>query len=190
MSNITPETIVNVTNRSNGVIIYRIPERHIRREFNRKETKRIPYQELLEVAAQPGGRALIYNFLLVENPEALRESLNVKEEPEYWLTEEKIPTWMNTCTLAEFQDALDYAPVGVLDLIKQYAVSGPLNDVAKREALLTQLKFNVDAAIKNVEADAAADNSAEATKTSSAPKRRAPQTPTYKVVQKEETSNK
>lgn len=152
MSNnvLTPETIVSVTNRSNGTVVYRIPERHIRREFNRKETKRVPYQEILEVVAQPGGRELIYNFLLVNNAEALREALNVKEEPEYWLTEDKIAgDWMEKSTLDEFKDALDFAPEGVKALIKRYAVSKPLNDVAKRQALLEQLNFDVTKAIAN-----------------------------------------
>ena len=153
------ETIVKVTNRSTSTVVYRIPERHIRREFNKKETKKVPYQELIDVSAQPGGRELIYNFLLIENAEALREALNVKEEPEYWLTEDKIAgDWMTTCTLDEFKDALDFAPEGVKDLIKKYAVTKPLNDMAKRQALLDQLKFNVTAAIANNAADAAADS--------------------------------
>lgn len=154
MTNLTPETIVSVTNRSNGTVVYKIPERHIRREFNRKETKKIPYQEILEVAAQPGGRELIYNFLLIDSKEIVREGLNIQEEPEYWLTEDMIAgDWMETCSLDSFKDALDFAPEGVKSLIKKYAVSKPLNDVAKRQALFEQLKFDVNKAISIVEAD-------------------------------------
>lgn len=142
-------TLIDVTNRSNVTVIFKIPERHIRREFYPKETKRIPYQDILDVVAQPGGRELLYNYLLINNPTALREGLNVDEEPEYWLTEAKIPEWMTTCDLTEFKDALDYAPEGVLGLIKNYAVSLPLNDMAKREAIFNQLKFDVTNAIKN-----------------------------------------
>jgi len=45
-------------------------------------------------------------------------------------------------------DCLDFAPEGVRDLIKTFSVMLPLNDVAKREAILNKLGFNVDNAIK------------------------------------------
>jgi len=50
-------------------------------------------------------------------------------------------------SLDEFLDCLDFAPEGVLDLIKEYAVTLPLNDVAKRQAILDKLGFNVTVAI-------------------------------------------
>ena len=183
-TNLTPETIVKVTNRSNGVVIYRIPERHIRREFNRKEMKKVPFQEILEVAAQPGGRELIYNFLYIENPEAIEEGLNIAAEPEYWLTEEKIPSWMQTCPIAEFKDALDFAPEGIKSLIKSYAVSLPLNDVAKREALRVQLNFDVDRAIANNAATEEDEAPVASTGRRSKPSyiEDKPATPNYKIV--------
>ena len=154
---LTPETLISVTNRSNGSVVYRIPERHIRREFNRKETKKVPFQEIMEVAAQPGGRELIYNFLLIESEEVVKDGLNLNAEPEYWLTEDMIAgEWMDTCTLNAFKDALDFAPEGVKALIKKYAVSKPLNDMAKRQALLDQLKFDVTKAFAMNEAETAA----------------------------------
>lgn len=149
MAILNENTIVEVTNRDNGSVIYRIPEKRIRREFYPKETKRVPYGEILDVIAQPGGRELIYNFLFIHNPEAVRESLNIQEPPEYWLSEEQIPTWINSCTLDEFKDALDFAPEGVKNLIKKYSVEVPLNDNSKREAVLEILKFDVTKAIAN-----------------------------------------
>ena len=76
-------------------------------------------------------------------------TININEEQEYWLTEDKIPDWMKSCSLDEFKDALDFAPDGVKDLIKKYAVSMPLNDVAKREALESMLNFKVSNIIEN-----------------------------------------
>lgn len=143
------ETIVNVTNRSNGSVVYRIPEMNVRREFNRQETKRVPYKELEAVAAQAGGRELLYSCLLIENADALHEALNIQEEPEYWLTEGKIPEWINSCSLDEFKDALEFAPTGVKDLIKRYSVTVPLNASDKREAIKDILKFDVSKAIEN-----------------------------------------
>ena len=151
MSNLTRDSKIKVTNRSNGTVILKVRDRHFRAELNPKETRVLNYGDILDVAAQPGGRNLIYNFLLIQDAEALRQGLNVKEEPEYWLTEEKIPSWMNTCSLDEFKDALQFAPQGVLDLIKKYAVSQPLNDMAKRIAIKDALQFDVTLAITNNE---------------------------------------
>ena len=58
---------------------------------------------------------------------------------------------MNTCSLDEFKDALQFAPQGVLDLIKKYAVSQPFNDMAKRIAIKDALQFDVTLAITNNE---------------------------------------
>lgn len=151
MSNLTRDSKIKVTNRSNGTVILKVQDRHFRAELNPKETRVLNYGDILDVAAQPGGRNLIYNFLLIQDAEALRQGLNIKEEPEYWLTEEKIPSWMNTCSLDEFKDALQFAPQGVLDLIKKYAVSQPLNDMAKRIAIKDALQFDVTLAITNNE---------------------------------------
>lgn len=167
--------VLNVTNRSDGSVIYRVPEQHIRREFYPQETKTVPYDEILMVAAQPGGRELIYNYLFVEDANVLHEGLNVKEDPEYWLKEGDIPTWLNSCSINEFKDALDFAPNGIKDLIKKYSVSVPLNDVVKRDALKKQLGFDVTGAIAKLE-DAKEDNAPEIANT-----KRRTDTPSYAV---------
>lgn len=141
-------TICAVTNRSGGFVTYSIPDKHIRREFAPHETKKVAYEEIEEVASQPGGRELIYNYLYIAE-DILKEGLNIKPEVEYYLKEEDVDKWMSTCSLDEFKDALQFAPEGVKDLIKSHAVSLPLNDVAKCEALKTQLNFDCMAAIRN-----------------------------------------
>ena len=143
------DKMCKVTNRSAGRVIYNIPEDHIRREFYNKETKEIALSELEKLAQQPGGRKLIYNYLSIQDADTIGHLVNRPIEPEYWLTEDKIPEWMNTCSLDEFKDALDFAPEGIKDLIKKYSVSLPLNDFAKRQAMFEQLGFNVTKAIEN-----------------------------------------
>ena len=171
--------IVEVANRSSGRVLYVVPELNARREFYPKEVKKIPISEIEAVSAQPGGRELIYNYLLIKDADAMREALNVQEEPEYWLTEDKIPNWIATCSLDEFKDALDFAPEGVKDLIKQYAVSLPLNDMNKRMAVQEQLHFDVTAAIAHATPDA--DDEVQQ---QPATRRRAVKTPEYKIVSK------
>ena len=74
-------------------------------------------------------------------------NIDLNTEVEYNMSDAQVKTWMNRCSLDEFKDALDFAPAGVKDLMKKYAVELPLNDVAKREAMLKQIGFDVDAAI-------------------------------------------
>lgn len=139
---------ISITNRSFGSVIYNIPEMGIRREFAPKETKKITPEELEALTSQPGGRELIEGYLLVQDEKALEEIVNIQVEPEYWLTEEKIPSWMQTCSNDEFIDALNFAPDGVKSLIKEYAVKLPLNDYNKISAIKDILGFDVVSAIR------------------------------------------
>ena len=58
---------------------------------------------------------------------------------------------MTTGSLDEFLDMLDFAPMGEMDLIKQFAVSLPLNDIEKRRALKNKTGFDVNAALTHIE---------------------------------------
>ena len=49
-----------------------------------------------------------------------------------------------------FLDALDFAPIGVIDLIKSMAVSLPLTDYNKRQALKEKTGFDVDKALDHM----------------------------------------
>lgn len=145
---ITKDTIFNVKNRSAGVAIYRIPEDNIRREFAPGETKRIAFGELEKLTYQPGGTELLTNFLQILDQEPTT-ALNIHREPEYDLSEEQIKDLILNGSVDEFLDALDFAPIGVIDLIKSYSVSLPVADLAKRQALKAKLGFDVDSAIKH-----------------------------------------
>ena len=57
---------------------------------------------------------------------------------------------MQTGSIEEFLDCLDFAPPGVIDLIKKLSVSLPLADIQKRQALKTKTGFDCDAALKHV----------------------------------------
>lgn len=143
----------NVTNKSAGTVIYNIPELRVRREFAPHETKHLTVSELDALAMIAGGKELIYNYLFVNDDEVIHHLINNEVVPEYYLTEDQIPSWMDTCSLDEFKDALDFAPEGTKDLIKKYAVEKPLNDFGKREAIKAQLGFDVSKALENIQSD-------------------------------------
>ena len=173
--------LYSVKNRSAGMVVYKIPERNIRREFAPGETKKIQYNELLELTYQPGGRTLMENFLQIVD-ETVTDNLNIRTENEYYMSEEDIKKVILTGSIDEFLDVLDYAPIGVMDLIKQYAVSLPMNDFTKREALKNKTGFDVTRAIENATAEKA-EEAAPAAKPAAAPRRA---NTNYKVVNKAE----
>lgn len=152
-----------VKNRSASRIVYRIPEMGIRREFSPTETKKISYEELEKLSYQPGGLAIMTNFLQIQDAPAITE-LGIHAEPEYHMSEQQIIDLIRTGSLDAFLDCLDFAPVGIIDLVKKYAVSVPLADYEKRKALKEKTGFDVDAALKNIAAEKA-EEEAKATNT-------------------------
>jgi hypothetical protein len=113
--------IYNVTNRSSSLVFYTIPDKNIHRQFNAGESKKISHEELQALAYQPGGQALIKNFLFIAEPEGVEE-FNGKTEPEYYLDAKGVEDLILNKSLDEFLDCLDFAPEGVIDLIKKKAV--------------------------------------------------------------------
>ena len=149
--------VYSVKNVSAGVVIYKIPEINIRREFMAGETKSgISFEELEKLTYQAGGRELLANYLQIVDKKVLQD-LGVTTEPEYFYTEEKIMNIMKNGTLDEFLDLLDFAPIGRLDLIKRFAVSLPLTDTVKIEHILKKTGFDVSKAIRMDKADKAVE---------------------------------
>lgn len=142
------DTLVKVRNRDSGAVLYKIPElNRLRRVFQPKEIKEVPFDELKKLSYLPGGMALLRDSLVIQDDEAVAALLG-EVEPEYNYTPEDIKKLLQEGTLDELLDCLDFAPEGVTDLIKVIAVELPLNDVAKREAILEKLHFNVTNAIE------------------------------------------
>lgn len=141
-----------VSNKSAGRVVYNIREDGIRRVFYPHETKpQVAVSELQKLVQQPGGRELLYNYLMVHDKDILTYLINGEIAPEYWIEPENLKEWMQECSLPAFQDALDFAPEGTKDLIKQYAVELPLNDYSKRQAIKEQLGFDINNALVNSE---------------------------------------
>lgn len=58
-----PKKIYNVKNRSASVVVCRIPELGVRKEFAPGETMKMTFEELEKLSYQAGGRELMANFL-------------------------------------------------------------------------------------------------------------------------------
>ena len=147
------EQVYNVKNRSAGMVVYRIPEHNVRRVFQPGEVKRISHAELEALSFRPGGREIISEYLQVRNVEVLNE-LNIAVEQEYFMDRDQVVELIQVGSIDQWIDALNFAPVGVIELIKQLSVELPLMDYNKRQTLKEKLGFDVDAAIKKIFQDA------------------------------------
>jgi hypothetical protein len=189
-------TLIKIANRNSGRVGYQIPEMGINRQFAARETKEITFEELEKLSFTPGGMTLLEDYLVVRNEEAL-ETIGIKVEPEYFYSTDDIKRILNTGSLNEFLDLLDFAPDGVLDEVKDLAVSMPLNDMSKRNAILEKLDFDVTKAIevRNTKFDGGDEDTSSATQTpkrrvvttaaSTATTARRTEAPKYTVVNKE-----
>jgi hypothetical protein len=79
--------------------------------------------------------------------EAVREILT-DVEPEYFYTETEIKQLLQHGSLDQLLDCLDYAPEGVISLVKNMAVDMKLNDISKRDAIKDKTGFDVSKAIE------------------------------------------
>ena len=148
MRQIENKEIIKVTNRFNGSIGYTIRDlNNLSRVFAPGETKEITMEELRKLSWETGGRTLINDYLIIQDEDALQEILG-NPEPEYYYTEEDVRDLLENQSLDALKDCLDFAPRGTRDLVKTIAVELPLNDVAKRKAILDMTGFNVTSAVE------------------------------------------
>lgn len=150
------KTMMYVKNRSASFVVYRVVLDNgvtLRREIQPGETIKVPYEELVKLSYRPGGKQLMQSFLQIDAAEALAD-LNIHTEPEYYMSEAQIIELLLHGSMDAFLDCLDFAPVGVMDLVKKYAVELPMNDSAKRLALKNKTGFDVDKALANNAPDA------------------------------------
>ena len=189
------QDLIRVENRDNSLVGYVVPETKILRRFNAFETKEITMGELRQMMNDIGCRNIVLNHLILHSREAVEELLP-GVEPEYFYTVKDVDFLLERGTLDQLLDALDFAPEGVISLIKDQAVNTELNDMRKREAILEKTHFDVTNAISIKRLSQTAEKAepktrraAAVTETveepSSAPARRSV-APKYKIAVKDE----
>lgn len=160
---------VNVSNRGRGTVGYVLDEMGgLRRQFQPGETKRLTFEELEKLSWIPGGRYLLENKLVVDNKEVIDYLLH-GVEPEYYYGEDEVKFLLTEGTLDQLLDCLDFAPTGVIQLVKDLAVSLPCNDVAKRTAIFEKTGFNVSNALEMMKEEEEPESTTEISGRRSAP---------------------
>lgn len=173
---------MKVTNRSAHRVVYTISNGP-RRVFNPGETLEVSAEELTQLFYQPGGKALLNDCLMIAR--VGREQLDWFEEvqPEYDYTEKEIKSIMLNGSMDEFLDMLDFAPEGVITLVKEYSLSLPLSDMNKMEAIKQQTGFDIAQAIRHKQAVDKELNGGNAAEEVAPRQRRVQQTSKYKVIE-------
>ena len=165
------DRIIPLMNRDTGSVGYTVEDSNIHRKFSPGEIKKVTFDELEKLSWTPGGLDLLKNFLIIQDKEAAEELLG-EVEPEYFYTKDTVKKLLSEGSLAQLQDALEFGPKGVVELVKQEAVDMKLDSTIKREEIQKQTKFNVTRAIEINEAskeDENAENDAATTKRRSEP---------------------
>lgn len=139
---------MKVRNRSMSTVGYDIPDLRVNRHFAPGEIKEIPKEELESLLQQPGGRIILTEYLQVSKDD-IKQLDVLQPEQEYFYSDEDIKRIMTLGSQDEFLDMLDFAPEGVMNMIKGYAVKLPLTDLRKIEALRKKTGFDSSKALEN-----------------------------------------
>lgn len=185
-------TMYRVKNRGASTVVYKIPDKGIRREFKPGQIIPISSEELEELTFQPGGTLILSQFLQILDLDGIKTA-RIKTEPEYHMSEADVAKLITSGSLDSFLDALDFAPIGVIDLIKKLSISIPMVDIQKRKALKEKTGFDVEAALRHNEEDKEDDqktilktnnNGERRVQPDAAPAGRRTATPKYNVITK------
>jgi hypothetical protein len=139
--------IIELINRDKGQVGYTIPDTGTRRTFTPGETKKVTFDEIERLSWAPGGKAMLQDYLIINDQEAAEEILG-NVEPEYFYTKESVDILLKNGTADQLRDTLEFAPKGVVDLVKQEAVDIKLDSTEKRDIIKEATNFNVSNAIE------------------------------------------
>lgn len=177
-----PKKTYLVKNRSASLVVVTIPNLGYRRELSPGETTKMTYEELEKLSYQAGGKVLMSQFLQIMEDEVTDE-LGIHKEAEYYMNEQQIVDLLKNGSNEQFMDCLDFAPIGVIDLVKKFAIELPLTDTVKIRILREKTGFDVEAALKHIEEEKAPETTSEANTSTEPTGRRT--AANYKVVKKD-----
>ena len=153
MAIISDTTLIPVRNMVDHKVVYVIPELNRRVVFEPFQEKKVPASELRALNYSTGGEVLLHNYLCVLNKD-LRTEFNIpSDQVEYdWKIEDIHRVLEDLSTPIEaLEDALDFAPDGIRELIVDSAVKWKIPD-SNRRKVSRMTGVNVDKMIEFAEA--------------------------------------
>lgn len=142
-------TKISVTNRDNGRVVYTVQAENgakIKRVFAAGQTLDIAFGELQTLYWSTGGKIMLEEILRINDQEAIKELIG-QVEPEYNYSAADVKRLLLEGSLDELKDCLDFAPSGVVDLVRELAVKLELDSESKRNAITEATGFDVTRAI-------------------------------------------
>lgn len=178
------EDLIRVENIADMQIGYVLASNGKTQRFMPHVSRMIPAGELRELSYQNGGLYLLQNYLRVCD-KTLAEEFGVTDDSfshEYAWNDQDIDRCLKSDDINVLLDALDFAPQGIVDSLRQRAIELEIPDTRKLKAIGDKTGIDMQAVIRNKHAyDGADDGSQEtknkrrrvdATKKTAAPRRR------------------
>lgn len=146
---IADSTQVKVRNMVDYNVGYKIEEDNIRRQFSPHEVKTVTAGELRKLDYTRGGHVLLTSYLAVQN-KSLAQEFGVDEDSyanEYNWDAAKVDQVLLNEPVEVLQDAMDFAPEGILQLIKDRAIALRLDSMDKRKVISDAMKIDLNGMI-------------------------------------------
>ena len=124
MNKLTDDALVSVRNMVNHKVVYVLPDWNRKVVFEPFQERKIPAGELRALHYTTGGYNLLHDYLCVESADLRTEFEIPEDQIEYdWKLEDiKYLLLDNNALIESLQDALDFAPEGIREMIIDYAV--------------------------------------------------------------------
>lgn len=149
MATVTDATTVKVKNLVDYGVGYRIDEDNVRRQFAPFEIKTLKAGELRKLNYSRGGHILLTHYLSVMNRDLAHE-FGIDDDSydnEYNWDVAKVDKVLLSQPIEVLQDALDFAPRGILELIKDRAIALKIDSMDKRHAISKALDIDLNGMI-------------------------------------------
>ena len=142
---------VKVENMSDVQVGYVLSSSNIVRRFMPHVSMDISIGELRELSLQHGGDFLLKNYLRINDRELAKE-FGITEDSydhEYNWTQKEIDACLNDANCDVLLDALDFAPDGIVQSIKDRAIELEVSDRKKLDAIGKRTNCDLEAIIRN-----------------------------------------
>ena len=138
-------TEVVVVNRKQGGLTILIPDLNVRKRFAKTgafSTMTVGELEALKIS--PGGERVLKEYLRIEDAEVADHILDGQVEAEYNYGEKEIDFLLYKATTEQLLDALDFAPEGVLEIIRAKAIEKWPNTTDKLIAINEKFSISLE----------------------------------------------
>lgn len=146
---ISDDSLITIENMVGHDISYTITSLGVHRKIMPGISIRVKAQELRALYAEPGGEVMLRNYLRVCDKQMQQEFGIPESQIEYNWTTADIDDVLLNKPEEYLLDALDFAPDGIIEQIKQRAIELELPDNNKRKDIMNRTGVNITKNIEN-----------------------------------------